>query len=251
MCLTCGCALAPPKAHLHLTEGTTLMPVEPPPNAESLRLGIALQAENDQRAADNRRRFSAAGILVINLMSSPGAGKTRLLEQVLPRLAPLRCAVLEGDLETDLDAQRIRRHGIPAVQITTGGACHLDARLIEQALTHLDLQTIDLLFIENVGNLVCPASFDLGQHHNVVLLAVTEGDDKPAKYPVMFLAADLVLLSKVDLLPWLDDFDPDRAQSALRDLASQAPVMAVSAKSGAGLEDWIAWIHRAHKALIS
>jgi hydrogenase nickel incorporation protein HypB len=150
--------------------------------------------------------------------------------------------VIVGDLETDNDARRIRDRGVPVVQITTGSACHLDAAMVHDALHDLPLDRLDLLFIENVGNLVCPASFDLGQHRNVVLLSVTEGDDKPAKYPVMFRAADLVLLSKIDLAPVMDDFDPLRAEAAVRALANPAPVMALSGRKAINLAPWLAWL---------
>ena len=179
-------------------------------------------------------------------MSSPGSGKTALLEATIERLQPCwRIAVIEGDLETENDAERIRARGVPAVQITTGSACHLDAHMIHDALHRLDLARLDLLFIENVGNLVCPAGFDLGHHLNVTLLSVTEGDDKPAKYPVMFRAADLMLVTKTDLLAVLDDFDPLRAEGHLRRLANAAPVLAVSARTGDGLDEWCAWLETA------
>ncbi|MBK5914900.1 hydrogenase nickel incorporation protein HypB [Rhodocyclus purpureus] len=206
----------------------------------------SLMAHNDAHARTNRARLDRHRILTINLMSSPGSGKTALLEATIRALqGSLRIAVIEGDLETENDAERIRALGVPAQQITTGTACHLDAHLVGHALEHLDLDAIDLLFIENVGNLVCPASFDLGQHRNVILLSVTEGDDKPAKYPVMFRAADLMLLAKTDLLPYLDEFSPARAERCLRELASPAPVLPLSAKSGAGLDAWIAWLQAA------
>jgi hydrogenase nickel incorporation protein HypB len=153
-----------------------------------------------------------------------------------------RVAVIEGDLETENDAQRVRKKGVPAVQICTGSACHLDAHMIHDALHDLHLDELDILFIENVGNLVCPASFDLGQHRNVTLLSAPEGDDKPAKYPVMFRATDLLLLSKSDLYPVLDDFDPARATQALRNLANPAPVLRLSSRNGEGMHDWIEWL---------
>ncbi|MBS3805239.1 MAG: hydrogenase nickel incorporation protein HypB [Oleiphilaceae bacterium] len=203
-----------------------------------------LHQQNQNLAAHNREHFRSAGTLVLNLMSSPGAGKTALLEATLRTLQKTcRCAVLEGDLETELDAQRIRALNIPVIQITTGSACHLDAQLVHKALHGLDLAEIDILFIENVGNLVCPASFDLGQHLNIVLLSVTEGDDKPAKYPVMFRTADLLVISKLDLLPYVGDFRVDRAENFLRTLASRAPVISLSARSGAGLDEWLVWVH--------
>ena len=148
------------------------------------------------------------------------------------------------------DAERIRKQGVDAVQISTGSACHLDAHMVHDVLHHMKLDTIDLLFIENVGNLVCPASFDLGQHYNVTLLSVPEGDDKPAKYPVMFRASDLVLISKCDLLPVLDDFQPDRARTYLQNLASRAPVYELSAKTGQGIEHWLDWLRNQHQSLL-
>jgi hydrogenase nickel incorporation protein HypB len=150
--------------------------------------------------------------------------------------------VIEGDLDTENDAKRIRAKGVPAHQITTGSACHLDAHMVHDALHQFPLSGLDILFIENVGNLVCPASFDLGQHRNVVLLSVTEGDDKPSKYPVIFRAADLVLFTKSDLLPVLDDFSPERAEENLRNLASSAPVIQLSARHELGLQPWLDWL---------
>jgi hydrogenase nickel incorporation protein HypB len=177
-------------------------------------------------------------------MSSPGAGKTSLLEATIEALrGELRIAVIEGDLETENDAERIRAKNVPAIQIATGSACHLDAHMVHDALHQLDLHEIDILFIENVGNLVCPASFDLGHHRNVTLLSVPEGDDKPAKYPVMFRAADLVLLTKADLLPVLDDFDPSRAEACLRNLASAVPFERIAVRGGAApLDPWLDWL---------
>ena len=154
----------------------------------------------------------------------------------------LRIAVIEGDLETENDAERIRRHGVPAIQIATGSACHLDADMVHAALHRLNLDEVDLLFVENVGNLVCPASFDLGQHRNVTLLSVPEGDDKPAKYPVIFRAADRVLVTKQDLAPLMPEFSGERVADAVRSLASTAPVHSLSAKTGEGLADWCDWL---------
>jgi hydrogenase nickel incorporation protein HypB len=204
-----------------------------------------LLAANDHQAAHNREHFERHGVRAINLMSSPGAGKTALLEATIDALGKeLSFAVIEGDLETENDAERIRAKGVPAFQIATGSACHLDAHMVHNALHELDLDGVDVLFIENVGNLVCPASFDLGQHENVALLSTPEGDDKPAKYPVMFRAADLVVLSKADLLPVLDDFDPAYAEKCLRELASEVPMLQVSAKKGDGLQAWLDWVRQ-------
>ena len=190
--------------------------------------------------------FAKHGVLAINLMSSPGAGKTALLEATIEAFqGRVGIAVIEGDLETENDAERIRAKGIPAIQISTGSACHLDAHMVHDALHDLDLNSIDILFIENVGNLVCPASFDLGQNFNVALLSTPEGHDKPAKYPVMFRAADLVLITKSDLLQVLDDFDPAEALRCLRQLASLAPMLNLSAKTGDGLQAWLDWVEEA------
>jgi len=200
---------------------------------------------NDHVAAHNREHFDRHDVLAINLMSSPGAGKTSLLEATIEALgADLGIAVVEGDLETENDADRIRRKGVPAIQISTGSACHLDAHMVHGALHDLELDGVDVLFIENVGNLVCPASFDLGQHINVALLSTPEGDDKPAKYPVMFRAADLVLITKADLLEVLGDFDPAAAGQYLRQLANPAPMMTLSARTGEGMNNWLDWIRR-------
>jgi hydrogenase nickel incorporation protein HypB len=204
-----------------------------------------LLAENDHQAAHNREHLDQQGVLALNLMSSPGAGKTLLLEATIHALKDeFALAVIEGDLETENDAQRIRRTGIPAIQIVTGTACHLDAHLIHRALHQLDLSQLDIIFIENVGNLVCPASFDLGHHRNITLLSVTEGDDKPAKYPVMFRAADIVLLTKIDLLPVLDDFNSQQAETYLRQLANPAPMISLSAKQGSGMAPWLDWLRQ-------
>ncbi len=230
MCGTCGCNIPQTIADGH----------------ESVKILTGLLDANDHQAAHNREHFSEHGVLAINLMSSPGAGKTALLEATIEAFdGKLRIAVIEGDLETENDAERIRAKGVPAIQISTGSACHLDAHMVHDALHDLDLHGIDVLFIENVGNLVCPASFDLGQHFNVALLSTPEGHDKPAKYPVMFRAADLVLVTKSDLLAVLDDFDPAEALRCLRQLASTAPMLNLSAKTGDGLSGWVDWVEEA------
>jgi hydrogenase nickel incorporation protein HypB len=238
MCNTCGC---------NVTAGNRHLLAQSPGDGIALNQPIAilnsLLDANDRQARLNRARLDAARVLTINLMSSPGSGKTALLEATIRRLGgQLRIGVIEGDLETENDAERIRALGVVAHQITTGTACHLDAHLVEGAFRHIDPADFDILFIENVGNLVCPASFDLGHHRNVALLSVTEGDDKPAKYPVMFRAADLVVLSKEDLQQYLPEFSPARAEACLRKLASSAPVIRLSAKSGAGIDDWTSWL---------
>jgi hydrogenase nickel incorporation protein HypB len=237
MCQTCGCAVTPGNAYLTAAQKGDKEAV--------IEVLQDLLAANDRVAMHNREHFDQHGVLAINLMSSPGAGKTALLEATIVALGGrYRIAVIEGDLETDNDAARIRAHGVAAVQITTGTACHLDAHLVHRALHELPLAGLDLLFIENVGNLVCPASFDLGQHRNVVLLCVTEGDDKPAKYPVMFRAADLVVLSKADLLDVLDDFDPQSAADALRALGVETPMLHAAARRAPEIGSWLAWLER-------
>ena len=227
MCDTCGCNVTP-AADEHAVEVLK-----------------GLLDANDHEALHNREHFERHKVLAINLMSSPGAGKTALLEATIEALgSDLNMAVVEGDLETENDADRIRAKGVPAIQITTGSACHLDAHMVHDALHDLELDDVDVLFIENVGNLVCPASFDLGQHINVALLSTPEGDDKPAKYPVMFRAADLILVTKSDLLEVLDDFDPDAAERCVREIANPAPLLKISAKTGLGMDGWLDWIRR-------
>jgi hydrogenase nickel incorporation protein HypB len=235
MCQLCGCSIIPELARIPDSPGAPLPVV----------VGVLqnLLAANDLAAEHNRAHFDQYGVFVVNLMSSPGAGKTALLEATIIALRDrYRIAVIEGDLETDNDAARIRAHGVPAHQITTGTACHLDAHLVHTALHELSLKDIDLLFIENVGNLVCPAGFDLGQHRNVTLLSVTEGDDKPSKYPVIFRASDLVVLSKIDLLNVMDDFDPQRAAAALRALGRETPMVHTSARRTPHLTPWLDWL---------
>jgi len=235
MCQTCGCSLSADVAQEGVDQQRGRKKV--------IDVMQDLLAANDRVAAHNREHFDEYGVLAINLMSSPGAGKTALLEATIATLRNrYRIAVIEGDLETDNDAVRIRALGVPALQITTGTACHLDAQLVHHALHDLPLAGLDLLFIENVGNLVCPASFDLGQHRNVTLLSVTEGDDKPEKYPVMFRASDLVVLSKTDLLDVLDDFDPARAAAALRALGRETPMIQTAARRELALAPWLDWL---------
>ena len=246
MCDTCGCNITDGNRHLVEGEGRLARTES---GKETLSVLQGLLSENDHAAAHNREHFDRHGVLALNLMSSPGSGKTRLLEETITALGDaLRIAVVEGDLETENDARRIRDKGVEAVQITTGSACHLDAHMVHTALHQLDLDEVDILFIENVGNLVCPASFDLGQHRNVTLLSVTEGDDKPAKYPVMFRATDLMLVSKSDLLAVLDDFSPQKAERHLRELASTAPVKTLSARTGDGMQGWLDWLRAEHAA---
>jgi hydrogenase nickel incorporation protein HypB len=244
MCDTCGCNITHGNESL-IRPGGKLARTQS--GKEAVSVLHSLLDENDHTAKHNREHFNGHNVLAINLMSSPGAGKTALLEATIKALKAdasrdLSIAVIEGDLETENDAERIRKQGVEAIQIATGSACHLDAHMIHQALHNLKLDGLDIVFIENVGNLVCPASFDLGQHLNVTLLSVPEGDDKPAKYPVMFRSADLVLISKSDLLPVLDDFKPENARQYLHDIASDAPVFELSSKDQSGMQQWFDWL---------
>jgi len=220
MCEDCGCG------------DPALVPVE---------VHESLLAGNDKAARHNREHFTEHGVFAVNLMGSPGSGKTGVMEATARSLPRLRMAAMSGDLATDNDARRLERAGIPARSITTGSACHLDAEMVHHALHHLPLAGLDVLVIENVGNLVCPAVYDLGQHVNVVALAVTEGEDKPLKYPVMFRKADLVLLTKIDLLPHLD-VDLAAIEAALAETMPDPVVIPVSARTGQGIERWIAWL---------
>lgn len=200
---------------------------------------------NDRLADQLRRIYAENKLLALNLMSSPGAGKTSLLERTLTDLRDeLRMAVIEGDLQTNNDAQRVAATGAQAVQINTEGGCHLDSSMILEALQQMDLSQLDVLFIENVGNLVCPAEFDLGEAAKVTLLSVTEGDDKPEKYPMMFAQSKVLLLNKIDLLPYVD-FDLNKAARFARALNPEIAVFHVSCRTGEGLEDWYDWMREA------
>jgi hydrogenase nickel incorporation protein HypB len=209
----------------------------------------SLLAENDRTARHNREHFVEHGLLAVNLMGSPGAGKTAVLEATARALAGRRkLAAMSGDLATDHDAERLRKAGIPSLGITTGSACHLDAEMVHHALHELPIAGVDYLFIENVGNLVCPAVYDLGQAANVVALSVTEGEDKPLKYPVMFRKADLVLLTKIDLLPHLPDVRVEVIRDGLGRVMPEARMIAVSARTGEGIEAWMAWLDERARA---
>ncbi|MFH0907983.1 MAG: hydrogenase nickel incorporation protein HypB [bacterium] len=198
----------------------------------------SILSKNDRLAERNRGMFMAKGIVVLNIVSSPGSGKTALIERTLQDIGKdLRIAVIVGDLATENDAKRLRRHGATAIQITTGTACHLDAHMVQHALEELDLDHLDLLLIENVGNLVCPASFDLGEDARVVVMSVTEGEDKPLKYPVIFQDAAAVLVNKSDLAVAVE-FQRDAALAAVRQVAPRATILEVSARTGSGMPAW-------------
>ncbi len=197
---------------------------------------------NEVIASQNRELFAEKGIYVVNLMGSPGAGKTTLLEKTLKRLKEKkRIAVIEGDIATSRDAERIAAYAIPTVQINTGAACHLDGNMVRGGLKELDLDQIDLLIVENVGNLVCPAEFKIGENDKVMIISVPEGDDKPLKYPLMFQVSSVLLLNKIDLLPYLD-FDIERFQNDALKVNPNLKIMAISCKTGEGLNNWFSWI---------
>ncbi|WON78630.1 hydrogenase nickel incorporation protein HypB [Serratia sp. UGAL515B_01] len=258
MCSTCGCA------HGEVTiENEVKIPFRPQRSVQGklhYGLGIAgthapgisqrrmLEIEtsvldkNDRLAAQNRRHFAQQRILALNLVSSPGSGKTTLLTETLLRLRGMReCAVVEGDQQTSNDAERIRATGVAAIQVNTGKGCHLDAQMVQDAVQCLALKPNSLLFIENVGNLVCPASFDLGERHKVAVLSVTEGEDKPLKYPHMFAAANLMLLNKIDLLPYVN-FDVATCIANARQVNPTIEVITLSATGGEGMEAWLTWL---------
>lgn len=199
-------------------------------------------SENQRLAAELRDRFARSGTLVVNLISAPGSGKTRLLERTLESLPKtIRAAVLTGDIQTDADATRLARFGFPVRQITTGGTCHLDAKMIERHLEGWDLDTLDILFIENVGNLVCPSSYDLGEAAKIVLLSVTEGEEKPLKYPSIFFKSKLILITKTDLLPYVP-FDYALACANARSVNAEADIVGVSCQTDEGVREWMEWI---------
>lgn len=200
---------------------------------------------NDEAARQNRSRFDAHGLRVVNVMASPGAGKTSLLVRSVEGLKEHhRIAVIEGDLASRIDADRVAAAGVPAVQINTGGGCHLDAVMVADVLHRFDLASLDLLLIENVGNLVCPTNFRLGEHRRVLVASVPEGDDKPLKYPGSFLHMDAIVLNKTDLVPYVD-FSEEGFARAVRAVNREAPIFALSCRTGAGLAAWLDWLARA------
>ena len=237
MCISCGCTASGTESHQHPHDG------EHDATSRTLRVETELLAKNDRLAAGNRGLFGNAGVFVLNLVSSPGSGKTTLLERTLTEIGiRLRFAVLEGDQQTSRDADRIAATGVPVRQINTGAGCHLDAHMVGHGVEEFVLEQIDILMIENVGNLVCPAGFDLGEDHKVVLLSVTEGEDKPLKYPQMFRAATLMLINKTDLLPYID-FDLERCRTFARQVNPRIEILEISCRSGKGLEGWYAWLN--------
>ena len=229
MCTECGCS-STGHSHNHEQESRTI------------RVEEDLLAKNNRLAAGNRQLFASNHLLVLNLVSSPGSGKTSILERTLADLkVQFSFAVLEGDQQTTNDADRIAATGVPVKQINTGAGCHLDAHMVGHGVESFDLVETDILMIENVGNLVCPAPFDLGEDHKIVVLSVTEGEDKPLKYPHMFQAADLMLINKIDLLPYLN-FDLEQCKAFARQINPQIEIMELSCQTRVGMQQWYDWL---------
>ena len=239
MCQDCGCSITETEHHHH-HEHQNVHDNPQLNDSKTIEVITKILDKNDQEAGHNRSHFDNHNVLAINLMSSPGSGKTSLLEAIADQES-FKFAVIEGDLETSRDADRIKAKGIPAFQIQTGTACHLDAFMVHKGLHAMPLEEIDVCFIENVGNLVCPASYDVGSHLNVVLVSVPEGDDKIEKYPVMFRKADLILITKTDLLPYID-FDVESAKAAARKLKPNVDIIEVSTKQSDTIKKVINWI---------
>jgi len=269
MCVTCGCSDHVPDsdvqshahghshshahghshAHAHAHEHVHSHAHAHPPDPRRIRLEQDVLEKNNGLARENRRRLDARGVLALNFVSAPGSGKTTLLERAIADLrGRTRFAVLEGDQATDRDAERIRRAGARAVQINTGTGCHLDAAMVEAGIAALDPERGSVLAIENVGNLVCPALFDLGEHARLAVLSVTEGGDKPLKYPYLFRGSQVTVVNKADLLPYVD-FDLEEFRQALREVNPDATVFVVSAKTGQGLGELYTWVERERAAL--
>lgn len=242
MCDTCGCGHPHDHSHDHdhQAHDHNHAHAHPPAAVRTIEVQKSALSMNQRHADQNRGWFRAKGLKVFNLLSSPGSGKTALLERTLRELP--HAAAIVGDLQTDNDAKRLQAVGAQAIQITTGATCHLDAHMVMHALGQLDTTGLRHLFIENVGNLVCPASYDLGEDLRVVLISVTEGEDKPLKYPVMFLHADVVLITKIDLAD-ATDFDRETALANIRQTAPQAQIIEVSAKTGVGFGAWLEWVN--------
>jgi hydrogenase nickel incorporation protein HypB len=237
MCSVCGCS----HHHEHQNHSAQTRPHRHLSN-ELVRIEQDILSKNDRYASENRARLAAAGIFAVNLMSSPGSGKTTLLVKTVETLKrKLPVAVIAGDQQGSIDAERIRATGVPAIQINTGRGCHLDAHMIGHALEELMLEPGSILFIENIGNLVCPAAFDLGQSRMMTILSVTEGDDKPLKYPDVFAASEMLILSKIDLLPHVD-FDVDRCFSHAQAINPSIAMIALSARTDAGMDEWLGYL---------
>lgn len=242
MCTTCGCGSDHPHTHTHRDEnGNLVTHTHDHEHERVVSVEEDILSRNNSVAAENRKDFREHRILALNFVSSPGSGKTELLCTTIRRSADMPIAVIEGDQQTSQDADRIRQTGAPAHQINTGKGCHLDAEMVRHAVAHLKPADGSVLFIENVGNLVCPAEFDLGEAHKVVILSVTEGDDKPLKYPDMFRVSDLMIINKVDLLPYVK-FDIERCEEYARRVNPKIQILRVSATTGEGVDKLIDWL---------
>lgn len=250
MCTECGCGLPPqehdPNEHEHIDEhGNRYTHSHDHDHAQGRKTDLiavhkSIMSANDLKAERNRGFFQGIEVLAVNVLSSPGSGKTTLLKRLIEKLAGRKkCGVIVGDLETDNDARRLRETGAPVVQVSTGTLCHLDADMVSRALSELAVRDLDILFIENVGNLVCPATFDLGESSRLAMLSVTEGEDKPLKYPPLFRFADSIVISKIDLAEACE-FDRDLAIENIRAINPKAPLFEVSAKTGEGIESLLA-----------
>ena len=242
MCRTCGCDNDQEYEHEHEHDHAPL-------SVPFVELPVPILEKNDAAAARNRERFARAGVLALNVVGTPGAGKTALVGATIDRLRDLGLEVgaVVADLATENDARRLERPGVPVIGLETGTTCHLTAPLLERALGRIPLDRLDVLFIENVGNLVCPALFDLGEAAKVALVSVTEGDDKPEKYPVMFRNAALFAITKIDLLPYVD-FDLEAAAAFARRVNPEIDIVALSARTGEGVEPWLDWIQALRRA---
>jgi len=246
MCKTCGCGADHHHDHDHDHDHHHHHDHEQ--ESRTVEVGKAVLSENDRLAMENRLFLDSKDVVGLNFLSSPGSGKTQLLVETANRIKDtVPMAVLEGDCQTDYDAQRIAKTGVPVHQITTGGVCHLDAHMVAHGFEHIDLKPNSLLFIENVGNLVCPADFLLGEQETVVVLSVTEGDDKPAKYPAAFNCASVLVFTKLDLLPYVD-FDIDRAIRFALTVNPKLKIFRTSAKSGEGMDEWCEWLKKQARA---
>ncbi len=242
MCRDCGCSITEHHHHHDShTHSHSIVHDNPQLNdSKTIEVIDKILAKNDHEAEHNREHFNKHNVLAINLMSSPGSGKTTLLEKI-SEIAPFKFGVIEGDLETNRDADRIKAKGIPAYQISTGSACHLDAFMVHKGLHNMPLDDIDVCFVENVGNLVCPASYDVGTHLNIVLVSVPEGSDKIEKYPVMFRQADLILITKTDLLPYFD-YDIEHEKEVARKLKPNVDILEVNIKDMDSIKRVVDWI---------
>ena len=243
MCQDCGCSITEPLEEATHHHHGSLANVHANPqlnDKKTIDVISKILDKNDHEAGHNRAHFDKRGVLAINLMSSPGSGKTALLEKFAD-LAEFKFGVIEGDLQTNRDADRLRAKGIPAYQIQTGSACHLDAFMVHKGLHDMPLEDLDVCFVENVGNLVCPASYDVGTHLNIVLVSIPEGNDKIAKYPVMFRKADLILITKTDLLPYID-YDVESEKREARKLKPNVDILEVNIKDDESIKRVLEWI---------